>query len=66
MLANEEFEMKNLIKVQQSPDKFIITVESTGSLPPTEIVSRGLDVLIDKLDSLELALPKTKKHGGRM
>lgn len=61
-LAIEEFEMKNLVKVRESQTRFIITVESTGSLKPQDIVSRALDVLVSKLETLQNALPREKRQ----
>jgi len=66
ILAKEKFQMKNLVKITACPDRFIITVESTGSLPPTHIVRTALDVLMKKLDTLELELPKTRKGRERV
>jgi len=51
-LVAEEFKMKDLILVQQSKDKFIITVQGTGSIFPTEIVKRALQILEKKLDNV--------------
>jgi len=61
-LAIEEFEMKNLVKVRESQTRFIITVESTGALKPQDIVSRALDVLVSKLETLQNALPREKRQ----
>lgn len=61
-LAIEEFETKNLVKVYESTDTFIITVESTGALKPQDIVTRALTVLTDKLHNMETHLPKEHRR----
>ncbi len=43
---------ENLLKVDQYDDQFLFTVESTGALPPEEIVSKGFSILIDKMSEL--------------
>lgn len=40
------------IKVDLEPDQFIFTVESTGALAPEDIVSKAMDILLDKLTDL--------------
>jgi len=60
-LAKEEFEMPNLVKIQAAEDRFIVTVESVGSLKPQDIVTRALDVLMDKLDNINRALTKSTR-----
>ncbi|CAI2376972.1 unnamed protein product [Moneuplotes crassus] len=49
----ENLNKKNdLLKVGQHEDHFIFTVESTGALPPEEIVSKAFTILIDKMSEL--------------
>lgn len=60
-LAIEEFEMPNLVNIKAAKDRFIVTVESVGSLKPEVIVTRALDVLFDKLDTIERALKQMKR-----
>lgn len=57
-LATEEFEKPDLVSVQPATNRFIIKVESVGSLRPQDIVSRAIDVLTDKLETISGALPK--------
>lgn len=61
MIANEQFEMRNLVSVRESTNKFIITVESTGALDPAKVVTTAIDVIIEKLKRVQKALPKDKK-----
>lgn len=44
--------MERAVKVGERDDKFIFTIESTGVLPPEDIVKRGLEILRMKLDEL--------------
>lgn len=44
-------------------DEFIFRVESTGVLPPEEIVSTALEVLQQKLNTITQALQKRKTEG---
>ncbi|MHA1607727.1 MAG: DNA-directed RNA polymerase subunit D [Candidatus Freyarchaeota archaeon] len=44
------------IQVSWDDTKFIFTVESTGSLPPDEIVKVAVDILLKKLEDLESQL----------
>jgi DNA-directed RNA polymerase I and III subunit RPAC1 len=41
------------VTVGEKDDKFIFTVESTGVLPPEEIVVRALRILRNKLENLK-------------
>jgi len=61
-LAIEKFESKNLVQIHESKDTFIVTVEGVGSIQPAEIVTRALDILVEKLDTVEKALPSRKRH----
>ena len=45
-------------------DEFIFRVESTGVLPPEDIVSTALEVLQQKLNTITLALQARKEEGG--
>lgn len=51
-LATEEFKNKDLVSIQQSKDRFIITVQGTGAIFPTEIVKRALQILEKKLENI--------------
>jgi DNA-directed RNA polymerase II subunit RPB3 len=42
-----------VVELAYHPTRFMFTVESTGCLTPTQIVSQALDVLTEKLMSLE-------------
>ena len=39
-----------LVTITAKQDAFVFTVESTGAIPPEDIVSRALEVLMRKLD----------------
>eukprot|EP00343_Euplotes_focardii_P011274 CAMPEP_0205829958 /NCGR_PEP_ID=MMETSP0206-20130828/39738_1 /ASSEMBLY_ACC=CAM_ASM_000279 /TAXON_ID=36767 /ORGANISM="Euplotes focardii, Strain TN1" /LENGTH=283 /DNA_ID=CAMNT_0053133159 /DNA_START=72 /DNA_END=923 /DNA_ORIENTATION=+ len=47
-----EYGREDLLKVSLHPDQFLFTVESTGSLPPEEIVSKAFNILIDRFSDL--------------
>ncbi|TPX46554.1 DNA-directed RNA polymerase [Synchytrium endobioticum] len=57
-LPNEPFEYT------ASANKFYMSVESTGALPPDRIVVDALNVLDDKLTNLRIAVEKVKSMGG--
>lgn len=40
------------VKVDLEPDQFIFTVESTGALAPEDIVSKALDILVEKFNEI--------------
>lgn len=42
-----------VVIVSEEPNKFVFTVESTGALEPGYIVSKALDVLTDKLETIK-------------
>ena len=48
------------MKIAEKDHKFIFTVESTGVLPPENIVSTALVILKDKLAALGEAMQKYK------
>jgi len=48
-LAIEEFEIPSLLSVVAEPDRFIFTVETTGSMPPCQVVEDSFQVLNGKL-----------------
>ena len=45
----DEFDAPGLVSVTPSPDRFIFTVETTGSLRPEKVVSMAFRVMQDKL-----------------
>jgi len=51
--AEEQFNISDLVTVSAKQDRFIFTVESTGSLRPEEIVLHALNVLKLKLANLQ-------------
>uniref|UniRef100_A0A6A7GA99 DNA-directed RNA polymerase II subunit RPB3 n=1 Tax=Hirondellea gigas TaxID=1518452 RepID=A0A6A7GA99_9CRUS len=53
----EEFGRPDLVTVRQKPDRFIFTVETTGSLRPEQVVVMALKVLCGKLSGLRSPLP---------
>ncbi|MFW9830631.1 MAG: DNA-directed RNA polymerase subunit D [Candidatus Thorarchaeota archaeon] len=50
----------NAITVTYDENSFIVTIESTGSLPPEEIFEKGLDVFRQKYEELISLLPGRK------
>jgi len=48
----------NLVKISQTKDKFIFSVESTGQLKVAEIVKKSFDVLRQKLATVKDELEK--------
>jgi DNA-directed RNA polymerase II subunit RPB3 len=46
----EDMGVPGLVTITAKQDAFIFTVESTGAIPPEDIVSRALEVLMRKLD----------------
>jgi len=60
VLRAEAIGLPNLVTVQQKPERFIFTVESTGAVPPEEIVLGALNVLKDKLADIETEVSPLK------
>jgi len=60
-VAKEEFEMPDLVRIRPAKDRFIVTVESVGSLKPIDIVTRAFDILEDKLKTLERGIERQEK-----
>jgi len=58
----ENFNVPELVSIKQKQDRFIFTVESTGSLRPEEIVLSALNVLKEKLADLEQELSNIKRE----
>ncbi|KAJ2896957.1 DNA-directed RNA polymerase core subunit rpc40, partial [Coemansia aciculifera] len=54
VLRHKEFSDK--VRLTRMRDHFIFNVESTGAIPPEVLVSRALDVLIEKCDISKAAL----------
>ncbi len=50
--------LERAVKIAERDDKFIFTVESTGVLPPEDIVQRALKILSDKLKALADSMTK--------
>ncbi|KAJ2003477.1 DNA-directed RNA polymerase core subunit rpc40 [Coemansia thaxteri] len=61
VLRHKEFEGK--VRLTRVRDHFIFNVESTGIIAPDVLVSRALDVLIEKCDISKAALAKAVKGG---
>ncbi|KAJ2493464.1 DNA-directed RNA polymerase core subunit rpc40 [Coemansia sp. RSA 2050] len=59
VLRHKEFEGK--VRLTRVRDHFIFNVESTGAIKPEVLVSRALDVLIEKCDISKTALDKMIK-----
>jgi len=63
--VNEVEDLEDLVSIEQSTDTFIFTVETTGVLPPEEIVKQSLDILRGKLREIESAIQGIEqKHSG--
>jgi len=45
----ETFKLEKSVKITEDDHKFFFTIESTGALPPFEIVRRALKILKEKL-----------------
>lgn len=52
-VACSEMNKEGAIKVGLEEDRFLFTVESTGALPPDQIVLKALEILSDKFSTLE-------------
>jgi len=52
--AREDLEVPGLVMVQAEPDRFIFTVETTGSLTPCRVVREGFNVLNAKLRACKM------------
>jgi len=50
--------LERSVKVGERDEKFVFTVESTGVLAPDDIVSRALNILREKLQTLSDAMGK--------
>ena len=53
--AEEEIKKKQLVTIQEKPNRFTITVETTGALPPERVVTDALQVLLNKLTEVRQA-----------
>jgi len=49
-------DVSDLVSIRQKEDRFIFTVETTGSLPPERVVLQALSVLKDKLQNIHSQL----------
>ena len=49
----KDINVNNAIRIDESENKFIFTVESTGALPPEDIVIKALKVLSQKLKTIQ-------------
>lgn len=54
--------LERAVKINERDDKFVFTVESTGVMPPEEIVRRAFDILIDKLKTLSISMNKYRTN----
>ena len=50
--------LERAVKIGERDEKFVFTVESTGVLPPEEIVRRALEILMQKLKTLSEEMVK--------
>lgn len=50
--------LEGAVKISENDQKFLFTVESTGALPPDEIVVRSMKILQQKLTSLQEQMSK--------
>eukprot|EP00474_Spongospora_subterranea_P002577 CRZ03035.1 hypothetical protein [Spongospora subterranea] len=49
----ESFNVKDLVKISVKSGRFLFKVESTGLMPPDQIVFAALRILVDKLDAVD-------------
>ena len=49
----ETFKLEKAVKISEDDNIFFFTVESTGALPPVEIVRRAFKILKDKLNNFQ-------------
>ena len=49
---SDEVDFPRLCKVTEKPGWFKFTVEGTGAIKPTDIVTRAVDVLCRKIDDV--------------
>ena len=54
----ERYVPHGAIKVDYVPNKFIFTIEATGALPIKEILSKAIEIFLEKLDEFEDQLKK--------
>ncbi|KAJ1735352.1 DNA-directed RNA polymerase core subunit rpc40 [Coemansia biformis] len=59
VLRHKQFEGK--VRLTRVRDHFIFSVESTGIIPPEELVTKALDVLMEKCDIAKAALARAVK-----
>ncbi len=52
----ETFKLEKSVKITEDDHKFFFTIESTGALPPFEIVRRALKILKEKIHNFNLEL----------
>jgi len=53
-IAIEEYEIPGLLSIHSEPDRFIFTVETTGSMAPCRVVKEGFKVLNAKLRACKM------------
>jgi len=58
--ATEEFELPNLVSVQPTQQKFVFTVETTGSLKPAEVFLKSVQIIKSKLEVLQNSIAPIK------
>ncbi|QEE15765.1 DNA-directed RNA polymerase subunit D [Promethearchaeum syntrophicum] len=56
--SGEKYAPAGAIKVDYVPNKFIFTIEATGALPIKEILSKAIEIFLEKLDEFEDQLKK--------
>lgn len=66
VLAASEMGKPDLVSVRMRPNKFIFKVESTGVMPPEEIVDQALRTLASKLNLLDQAVKGSVQYPGGM
>lgn len=52
----ERIDIDNPAKVKEDDQKFFFTVESTGALPPVEIVRKAMRILKSKIENFSKKL----------
>jgi len=54
----EKYAPLGAIKIDYIPNKFVFTIEGTGALPIKEILSKAVEIFLEKLDEFEDQLKK--------
>jgi len=58
--AEETLENPGLVKIRHSRDRFVMTVETTGSLKPAEVVAMAFKIIQQKISELKRHVEEIK------